>query len=90
MTSSITNSNVQSDYYKDFTSSFMLEKLEEPHKANIRAIKNRVRGMKRGGITQPIFAIGVTNIHEQRPSYARALYQEEVRESIYCDSRMKF
>jgi hypothetical protein len=64
MTSSITNSNVQGDYYKDFTSSFMLEKLEEPHKGNVRAIKNRVRAMKRGGITQPLFTIGASNIQE--------------------------
>ena len=59
MTASITGSNIQGDYYKDFTSSFTLEKLEEPYKANVRAIKNRIRGLKRGALTALVFSVGL-------------------------------
>jgi len=73
MTSSITGSNVQGDYYKDFTSSFTLEKLEEPHKSNVRAIKNRVRALKRNALSSPVFSVE-TNFTEPKPSFARVLY----------------
>lgn len=80
MTASITGSSVQGDYYKDFTSSFTLEKLEEPFKANVRAIKNRIRGLKRGGLSSPVFGVGVPQ-SEQKPSFARVLYQDDAMES---------
>lgn len=60
MTISITASTVNKelgDYYKDFTNSFMLEKMDEPFKTNIRAIKNRMKGLKRGGVTPNTFTV---------------------------------
>lgn len=45
------------DYYKDFTNSFMLEKMDEPFKTNIRAIKNRMRGVKRLAVTPNTFIV---------------------------------
>jgi hypothetical protein len=38
------------DYYKDFTNSFLLPMIREPFQANIRGLKNRIRGNRRQNI----------------------------------------
>lgn len=73
ITNSITSSKDGGDYYKDFTNSFMLEKLEEPYRSNVRAIKNRIRGLRRKSITPSTFVVNMPPL-DKNP-VARALYE---------------